>query len=62
MRQLAIIGLMMIAGLFAGALVVAGNYLLGAFMGAIIGGAAGVIIVTFPRTHDYPDNDCWFKD
>jgi len=62
MRQLAVIGLMMIAGLFAGALVVSGNYLLGAFMGAILGGAAGVIVVTFPRHHDYPDNDYWFRD
>lgn len=62
MRQLAIIGLLMIAGLFAGALVVSGNYLLGAFMGAIIGGAAGVIVVSFPRSHDYPESDFWFKD
>lgn len=63
MRQLAIIGLLMIAGLFAGALVVSGNYLLGAFMGAILGGAAGLIVAAFPRHNDYPpDGDFWFKD
>jgi len=62
MRQLAVIGLMMIAGFFAGTLVVSANYFLGAFMGAVLGGAAGVIVVAFPRQHDYPDNDYWFRD
>ena len=63
MRQLAIIGLMMIAGLFGGAVVVADNHLLGAFMGAILGGTIGVMIVAFPRNHDYPpDSDFWFMD
>ena len=62
MRQFAVIGFMIVAGLFAGALVVSGNYLLGAFMGAILGGAAGVIVVAFPRTNDYPDTDSWFRD
>jgi len=62
MRQLAIIGLMMIAGLFAGLSVVSGNYLLGAFMGAILGGAAGVIVAAFPRHHDCPDSDSFFRD
>jgi len=61
MRQFAFIGLLMMAGLFAGAFVVSDNHLLGAFMGAILGGAAAVIALSFPRSHDYPD-DSWFRD
>lgn len=63
MRHLVIIGVLMIAGLFAGALVVSGNHLLGAFMGAIVGGTAGVMAAAFPRQEDYPpDRDFWFGD
>ncbi len=62
MRQLAFVGLMMIAGLIGGVVVVSGSYLLGAFMGAILGAAVAVIVLSFPRTHDYPDNDSWFRD
>ena len=41
-----------------------GNHLLGAFMGAILGAAAAIIVLAFPRSHDYPPDTMmiWFRD
>ena len=62
MRQLAFIGLMMTVGLLGGAFVVSDNRLLAALMGAILGAAAAVVVLAFPRNHDYPNTDTWFRD
>ena len=62
MRRLAFVGVMMMLGLIGGALVVSGSHLLGAFMGMVVGAAAAVIVLSFPRSHDYSDDDFWFKD
>ena len=62
MRRLAFTGLMMALGFVGGAVTVSANHLLGALMGAILGGAVAVIVLSFPRSHDYPDNDSWFRD
>lgn len=63
MRRLAFVGLLMLVGLLGGLIVVAGNHILGALMGAAIGGAAAIVVLAFPRNHDYPDHgdDC-FRD
>jgi hypothetical protein len=62
MRQFAFAGLMMLLGFAGGAVTVSSNHFLGAVMGAILGGAVAVIVLAFPRSHDYPDNDYWFRD
>ena len=63
MRQLALTGLLMLAGAFGGAFVVAGSQLLGAAMGAVLGALAAVIVLAFPRTDDYPPHsDSWLGD
>ena len=62
MRRLAFTGFMIAGGFVAGLLVVSANALVGGFMGAVLGGVCAVMVHSFPRTHDYPEHDNWFRD
>ncbi|MDE3117053.1 MAG: hypothetical protein KGL26_15740 [Pseudomonadota bacterium] len=52
---------LVIAGILGGAFAVSDHHLLGAFMGAVLGLTAAVIVHAFPRTEDYPA-DTWLGD
>ncbi len=59
MRRIALTGMFMLAGAGAGPLIASGNYVLASAMGAVAGLTVALMILAFPRDHDYPQGNFW---